>query len=437
MFKRSLFIILCLLTMGAALVVQAQDDQPLTQPTVDAAVSTLLAQTQVASTQIVATQTIQAALETALTATASAPALSVETPAPIDVSLLRVVDTTEIELMAGPMRSAAYLAPSGEVFAHLRQNVCIYEGTVEQTCVEIPEDLRSLDPETVRWSPDSRYLAFHENFFQMFIDPDIWVWDTQTGELRDLTDDGQDRSLLTSDTWKNIDTMPDWLPDGRTLFLRYSRVNGETLPPDIYAIEPSGSGLTKLGTIHTTDPISIYGLSTAGDKLVYNYFPAGESDNRGIWVSNLDGSDAEMIAATDREQPVTGVESSADGRYVMLLTTPIQFDSRAPEDSWVRILDIETGETTLIDPDHYVVGAGWSPTGSALVYIVNNQEMPDENGLYITGAPGEAGRLLLAGDFNLPSIGRWQTLTWGANNTILLSRAPFEGIVLVQLGSMN
>jgi Tol biopolymer transport system component len=243
--------------------------------------------------------------------------------------------------------------------------------------------------------------------------------------------------LLSSDTWKNIDTMPDWLPDGRILFLRYSRVNGETLPPDIYAIEPDGSGLTRLGTIHTTDPIAIYGLRTAGDKLVYNYLPAGESANRGIWVSNLDGSDAEMIAATDREQPVSGVEASADGRYVMMLTTPIRFESQQPEDSWVRVLDIDNGQVSLVDPDHHVVGAGWSPNGSALVYIVNNRETPDENGLYVTGAPGEAGHLLLAGDFNLPNLGRWQTLTWGANNAVLLSRSPQEGIVLVQLGNLN
>ncbi|MCC6805500.1 MAG: hypothetical protein IT319_21650 [Anaerolineae bacterium] len=436
MSKYRVFAIMCLLVTSMALIAQAQDDQPLTQPTIDAAVGALLAQTRIAPTQIAATQTIQAALETALTATAGAPVApaGTPTPTPFDVSSLEVVDTTEVELLAGPARSAAYLAPSGEVFAHIQQTLCVYEGAAEQSCVELPEELSSLDLESVRWSPDSRYLTFQENFFQFFMDPDIWVWDTQTGDLRDLTNDGQHSLSLSNDTWKNIDVMSDWLPDGRIIFLRYNRINGNHLPPDVYTIEPGGSRLTKLGALLSSDPLAIYGISVAGDRLFYNYTPAGDSIFRGIWMSNLDGSDAEVLLATQREQLISGIRASADGRYVMLLSQPIQYDSREPEDSWAQILDVETGESTLIDPDHYVVGAGWSPTGSALVYIVNNREKPDDNGLYITGTPGEPGRLLLAGDFNLPNLGRWQNLTWGANNTVLLSRSPQEGIVLVQLG---
>lgn len=429
MFKRRLFIIVCLLSAAATLVAQAQDDQPLTQPTIDAAVSTLLAQTQQAPTQIAVTQTIEAALEGALTATAPS-----ARPAPVDVSTISVVDTTEVDLVAGPARTAAYLAPNGRVYAHLAQALCIYQGAEQQSCVELPEDLKSLDLESVRWSPDSRYLTFTENFFIFFVDPDIWLWDTETGELRDLTDDGSDRSLLTSDTWKNIDVTPDWLPDGRIIFLRYNRINGENLPPELYAIAPDGSDLERLGTIQTTDPISIYGLSAAENRLVYNYSVPGDSVNMGIWTSNPDGSDAQLIMSTTIANRVTGVEASADGRFALVLSQPDNFERMLPEDSWAGVLDIENRQIMLIDPDHYVVGAGWSPEGSALLYLVNNRETPDENGLYVTGAPGEAGRRLLAGDFNLPNLGRWQTLTWGANNSVLLSRSPQRGIVLVQLG---
>lgn len=436
MLKRRLLIILCLLSTGAVLVSQAQDDQPLTQPTIDAAVGTLLAQTAQAPTQIAATQTIQAALEAALTATAQPSATTLSTPEVIDVSSLQVTGTTDIDLLAGPARQAAYLAPSGEVFAHLGEVVCLYAGDAEQSCVELPEELRSLDSESVRWSPDSRYLTFHENFFQLLMDPDIWVWDTQTGELRDITNDKQDRLSISNDTWKNIDVLPDWLPDGRILFLRYNRINGEHQPPDIYTIQPDGSELSKLGTIQTSDPVSIYGLSTVGERLVYNDAPAGDSDYRGIWVSNLDGSDAQQIVAIDRETlQVSGVEASADGRYALLFTPPTDFRRRQPEDSLVKILDIENRQILLVDPDQFVVGAAWSPDGSTLAYLVNDRESSDDNGLYITGTPGEAGRLLLAGDYNTPNLGRWQSLTWGANNTILLSRSPSGGIVLVQLGS--
>ena len=76
MLKARFCLVLALLISGVSFVAQAQDDQPLTQPTVDAAVSQILQQTadrrQAQATQIAATQTIQAALQSAITATAQA-----------------------------------------------------------------------------------------------------------------------------------------------------------------------------------------------------------------------------------------------------------------------------------------------------------------------------------------------------------------------------
>ncbi len=165
--KRRLFIALILAALALALTAQAQDIPPIPQPTIDAAVSTLIAQTQQAPAQIAATRTIQAALQQALTGTAQA---ALPTPAPtLDVSSLSVTGTTDLDLLAGPARTLALLAPDGAHFAHFEgSQVCIYAGNVQQNCTDFPDDLRSLDLETVRWSPDSRYLVMTENFFQLF-----------------------------------------------------------------------------------------------------------------------------------------------------------------------------------------------------------------------------------------------------------------------------
>ncbi len=243
MSKGRFWIVLAALLIGVVLIAQAQDNPPLTQPTIDAQVATLLAQTQTAvvphQTEVAATRTIQAALAQALTGTAQA-LLPTATPTPLafQTAALTVAGTTDIDLLAGPARTAAYLAPDGAHFAYLKgSTLCLYAGDQQQQCVDVSQ-LGSIDSETPRWSPDSRYLAFNENFFQYFRDPDIWVWDTANNVLRDITDDGQTKLALSDPNWRNIDVLPHWLPDGHILFLRYNKVNGQPQPPQIYTIAP-------------------------------------------------------------------------------------------------------------------------------------------------------------------------------------------------------
>lgn len=129
------------------------------------------------------------------------------------------------------------------------------------------------------------------------------------------------------------------------------------------------------------------------------------------------------------------VSVSPVGRYTLINTPPQDFGRFDPEMSMYRVVDMESGEALLIDPERYVVSGGWSPDGSAFAYLVNNRMEPDENGLYLTTAPGEPGTLVFAGNYNAPTPRQRQPLTWGANNVILISRSPEEGVLLVELGS--
>ncbi len=434
---RRFAIVLTLLMSAITLIAHAQDEQPTTDPTIAAAVSTLIAQTQQAPAQINATQTIQSALEHALTATAQAPtqlATSPTTSPPIDIDALRVASTTELDLLAGPGNTAAYLAPDGEHFAYLEGNsLCLYEGETEQRCVDL-ESIHRIDAETIRWSLDSRYLVFTEDFFRLFVDSDIWLWDTTTDALQDLTDDGDNHLSLSDNNWKNIDVVPRWLPDGRILFLRYNRLQGTVQPPLIYTIQPDGSGLEKLGEIADSEAFAVFAIDVTATQLLQISFLSNDSPRRGVWVSDLDGSNPEHVALADPQFPTAAIEHSPNPRYALVNSPNRGFPN--PDDanaSIIRVIDLENAAFVLIDPNRYVAGAGWSPDGSALAYIVNNQRSNDQNGLYITSAPGTPGRLLFAGNFNQPTSTLRQTLTWAANNTILLSRSPQSGIVLVKI----
>jgi hypothetical protein len=435
-----------LLAFGAALAVQGQENPPLTQPTVDAAVSTLLAQTQqAAANQQVATGTIQAALNAALTATAQAPASTTSvggTPTTsvggvptLDAAGLRVAGQTEIDLLAGPGNSGAYLAPDGAHFAHLRsRTICIYEGDTQQGCVDLEGKIATLDSESIRWSPDSRYLVMTEDFFRTFNDPDIWVIDTADYSLRDLTDDGQGRVSIGSETVKGIDVVPGWLPDNRILFLRYNRLQGETMPPDVYVVAPDSGSPQKLGALQTRDNFAVYALDVQGDRLVYSYAAPKDTPDNGIWVSDLDGGNARQIAQTDRARLATWVDMSPDGRFVLAGAPGISMTYK-PEDSLVYLVDVDSGSISLIDPERYLMGAGWAPTGSTLVYTAFDAIQPEQSGVFVSGAPGTPGMKLLDGRYNAATPQLRKPIAWGANNVVLLSRSPEPGIVLAQLAS--
>ena len=433
--KRYFLAALSLALFSFVLAAQAQDAPQPTQSVADA-VSTLLAQTQQAPTQVYLTQTVQAALEAALTATAQA-----ATPVPLDAASAEVVNTSEFELVAGFGNNAVYLAPNGTRLIHGDgRRFCLYQqGSTDPRCVDLPSGV-FIDLESIRWSPDSRYIVFNENFLIRLIDADIWVWDTTTDEVSNLTDDGENRIRIEEDNWSSIDLAPNWLPDGRIIFLRYSRVSGEIVPPEILALDRQGGEPERWGTLENSGTFAVTALEATEDRLFYNYFAGNREGENGVWMSSLDGSEAKQIIQSGEDFPPYNIDVSPDGRYALInLAYSRRGNERelTPEASPVRLIDLQQRSQQLIDPNQFVSGAGWSPDGTALAYLVNNWVMEDAstNGLYITATPGEVGRQVLEGSFIVPTPLQNQSLMWGANHYLLLSNAPEEGITLVELGS--
>jgi hypothetical protein len=131
------------------------------------------------------------------------------------------------------------------------------------------------------------------------------------------------------------------------------------------------------------------------------------------------------------------VSFSPDGQYILWVDQVhrMRLPNRNAESSPVRIVPVTGGDPMLVSDDLLVFLAWWSPNDYALAYLVHDLQDTSASGLYIASAPGEAGQKVLEGMF-LPPNGRMSVpVMWATNDVILLSHAPDDGMVAVQLGS--
>jgi hypothetical protein len=106
------------------------------------------------------------------------------------------------------------LSPDGNLLAWTTAGSAICVGTISEpaaTCYPV-EETRVSD---LYWSPDSRFIATHENVVQQLLEGDIWLFEVATGQITNLTDDGvtdfrDDGALL--------DITPVWDPATNGLY---------------------------------------------------------------------------------------------------------------------------------------------------------------------------------------------------------------------------
>ncbi len=454
-FRLSLMFLLLILLLTTAVFAapdsQAEPVEPTAQQqTLEASVNDLFRQTAEAQ-QPDYTQTVQALFESALTATADAPTPAAEiTPQPVDVSGLEVVETTEIDLFAGPGRTSAYLAPNGEYFAWFGPvdndaGICIYTIAGENTgCVPFSENY---DSSSVRWSPDSTKLVFAQDFLRMFIDSDIWMFDVETLSVTNITDDGlEDTNFLTGKeddpASPPIDLVPMWGADSQSVyFLRYL-VDDEAdrNRPDLYRLDLAMGEMEIVHSFVTLSPFGIYrgDISPDGHWLAYTV-DTQDRKTMNVRLLDLETNEDRLLTpfAVSDERPfqIDYLQFSADSLYV-LTRDPVLLSRGMPlqpEDPVSRVFDLD-GNEFLIDPERSVIGAGWLATGASLVYQVMDADDPGEGAMYVTGEPGEPGRLLLAGRY-LPPTTRQEQILSGSNNTLLMTARGGSPLIVLRLAS--
>lgn len=105
------------------------------------------------------------------------------------------------------------------------ETMCILDAGTRETLAEtdpIPE-MRLLDTQSVRWSPDGTRLAFSLLPWIQLRDSDIFVMDVVTGELTNVTPEGNDEEAqsLMDEQDANVDVNPVWLDDDTLVFGRH------------------------------------------------------------------------------------------------------------------------------------------------------------------------------------------------------------------------
>ncbi|HVO44277.1 MAG TPA: hypothetical protein VMT34_16735 [Aggregatilineales bacterium] len=347
----------------------------------------------------------------------------------------------------------AYLSPDGmHIFLASAStsgpySLCVYSAAVEkESCGTLPT---SPDLFSIRWSPDSKWIAFTENFFLYFREPDIWVMDAQSGKVTDLTDD-QIIKLDISKIWSlpSIDVEPVWTPDSsQIVFIRYHGVPSASDPTkhdeqaDLYRIAPTGGDPVQVGTFQYPTgappfPTYVLTLSPDGKQIAYNVDALKpESAINGLWVADLDGKNARQVLNV---YGLTDVAFSADGHFVLELNALAMSQFKPPWDQSSSLVVALDGDNPLtVDSDHPAQWAAWSPSGASLAYIVAHSKQPEQDGLYVVDAPGKAGKEVVAGEFLPPAMPKanaiYRTLLhWASNDTVLV-RDQDKKLMLVSL----
>ncbi len=227
---------------------------------------------------------------------------------------------------------------------------------------------------SIAWSPDGRYIATNETFFDQFIDSDIWIFDTATGLFTDRTDDQYFGSAMKLPETAFADYLPTWNAVTNELYMfrtpsKEATANGyET---NFYLLPVDQGELTLLQMLSLRLPVlSVYrpvSISPDGKKMAFlvlpnNYF---ENSATGVWVMNLEDRSFKQIigldglqggllgdGATKRKPLIPNNIGWAGNEAIVVFSKDIELLGLIPQNSYY--IDLGTGRATPLLDFSYV-----------------------------------------------------------------------------------
>jgi hypothetical protein len=365
----------------------------------------------------------------------------------------------------------AVIAPDGSRIAWLDSaqlcTVAIADGSLR--CIDVPESFEGF-PSHLLWSPDSRYVAFSEEWTRTLRDPDLWVWDTTNGQLTNRTDD-RFRRLPFGDTpdesegsgplW--LEQVYAWGADGNLYFVRqeipdvtHRDINSTAL----YRLSPESgapeqirllSGLFENRSIYEMFERSLNGsLAPSPDVsqiavLVRERDP--DSRNSGVWIMSLaddapprqvitvEDLNAGMLRGAERAMTPMGVAWKSDGMGLFIYSSFLPATDSPSRRTMLHYYDLASGGLTpLTDLSDY--------SEDQLNEVVDGSDYTLRYFMPVSAVLTPDGSAVLALHINFeadaPLLGLWayRLSEGGAERTLLLENALQTSLPFLQTPSI-
>jgi hypothetical protein len=301
----------------------------------------------------------------------------------------------------------------------------------------------SISDRDIVWSPDSARLAFTEDALVTARDGDLWVMETSSGDLINLTDDGFEGSLSfdaeSADAPVHVDLAPAWTPDSESLTIsRTAVVNSEPAGTEIVEVDVASGAVAPLTPVSMEQYAVYQGMSWSpdGNRLYYSVgLPDPDAPDNGVWEFDRSTGESRQLFTTDpdRGSPVLA-EIAATGELGLIVYPQYYVSGRGSGDAIV-LGELASGEVTTVDGTSSTTDdsarsrtATFAANGTEVLFTVRDGEVAR---LQLRRLPdGKAAEVAASSEWlpamNAPGNG----LDWAGDGTVFGTDGIDNGILL-------
>ncbi len=298
--------------------------------------------------------------------------------ATVDVATAKVTATRTV-----PLDGQGEIAPDGSRFLDLADGKQCVSSLAGGAPVCVPSGKVSPDWTHAAWSPDGTKIALTDSYFQLFAEPDVWVFDVLKGTVTDLTDD---RTSGPKSPSAQLDLYPSWSADGATI--RFARQHPGAQRIEVDSVPVNGGAVRTLATI-PGDIQDLGALSFSDDAAVaWTIGSDPTQTHTSVYQAGSDGSNAHLVSSAANDQSL--LSFSPDGQYLLIDDARFYETFGGPaksSDASVYAVSGGTRQPVSSTPKSYF--AGWSPVGHSLAIVTGQL-----NQLALVAAPGGAPRVI-------------------------------------------
>lgn len=315
-----------------------------------------------------------------------------------DIAKLRVTATDKVALPGSD--HPTQLSPDGTRIAFVANSqICV--ANIDGSHRICPNGKKmGADQNSFSWSPDGSKIALTDDFYREQLEPDIWVLDTRSGDLRDLTDDGVTKTTYgKADPKAKLDLFPNWSADSKTIWFTRQTSNDEK-SVDLESIPASGGKVTRLGSISPgSTPYNNSVVFSPDGKTVA--WATGEQAPYQAHIRKVAGGPTTTLSAK-KGTDYNILSFSADGKY-LLMDSQIAYSSYTVNNGKPLVLNIETGRTSSVTSNAAASFPAWFAGTDSIVFVQREIQNPDNTQLRVVDEPGGKSRVITNGRFSAAS----------------------------------